>query len=201
MDGFAKRTEKKKNNIIQAALHLIIEKGSKELKIEDIAKKANVSQVTIYNYFGSKKKLIQEVIKQYIIDKQEDHIVLLASGKSFPEIIKEIILENKAHSHVITGELLTEIYEEDSEIKNFLEHFYQTKSIPLFLEFINKGRIEGYIREEISDEAILFYLNAMKTTFEQNIKALAFQPNLDQLSEQLFELFLFGLLKEGKTLE
>lgn len=201
MDGFAKRTEKKKKGIIQSALQLLTEKGSKDLKIEDIAKRANVSQVTIYNYFGSKKKLIQEVVKQYIIERQDDHEKFLSSGKPFPEIIKCTILEKKAHSNVITGEILTEIYEEDSEIRSFLEDFYQKKSIPLFLEFIRKGREEGYIREEISDEAILFYMNAMKTTFEQNIKTLAFNPNIEQLSEQLFDLFLFGLLKEGKELK
>ena len=35
----------------------------KRIRITDIAKEANVSQVTIYNYFGSKEALLKEVLK------------------------------------------------------------------------------------------------------------------------------------------
>lgn len=55
MNGFAKRTQTKKQAILEATTKILLEKGYSYLKIEDVAKKANVSQVTIYNYFGSKK--------------------------------------------------------------------------------------------------------------------------------------------------
>ncbi|MGQ0513957.1 TetR/AcrR family transcriptional regulator, partial [Bacillus sp. D-CC] len=42
------------------------ERGFNEVKIEHIAKEANVSQVTIYNHFGSKDALFRELIQEFI---------------------------------------------------------------------------------------------------------------------------------------
>ena len=54
MNQYQKTTEKKKQAIIQAALRLFKEKGFKETSIKSIAEAAEVSPVSIYNYFGSK---------------------------------------------------------------------------------------------------------------------------------------------------
>ncbi|MGQ0513956.1 TetR/AcrR family transcriptional regulator [Bacillus sp. D-CC] len=43
--------EKKRRAIKEAAFLLFSERGFNEVKIEHIAKEANVSQVTIYNHF------------------------------------------------------------------------------------------------------------------------------------------------------
>ncbi|WP_223869225.1 TetR/AcrR family transcriptional regulator, partial [Bacillus anthracis] len=53
LNGFEKVKEKKKRAIKEAAFLLFSERGFNEVKIEHIAKEANVSQVTIYNHFGS----------------------------------------------------------------------------------------------------------------------------------------------------
>ena len=53
MDGFNRRKEQKKESIRRAALELFKVYGFKKVSINDIASKAGVSQVTIYNHFGS----------------------------------------------------------------------------------------------------------------------------------------------------
>ena len=58
MDGFEKRREQKKKDILKAALSLFQQYGVQKVTISEIAKKANVSQVTIYNYFESKDNLL-----------------------------------------------------------------------------------------------------------------------------------------------
>ena len=50
MNQYQKTTEKKKQAIIQSALSLFKEKGFKETSIQSIAKVAEVSPVSIYNY-------------------------------------------------------------------------------------------------------------------------------------------------------
>ena len=54
MNQYQKTTEKKKQAIIQSALSLFKEKGFKETSIQSIAKVAEVSPVSIYNYFDKK---------------------------------------------------------------------------------------------------------------------------------------------------
>ncbi|WP_326938278.1 TetR/AcrR family transcriptional regulator [Alkalihalobacillus alcalophilus] len=66
MNGFERRKEQKKKNILEASLALFKEYGIQKVSIAEIAQKANVSQVTIYNYFESKDNLVQHVFKYYV---------------------------------------------------------------------------------------------------------------------------------------
>jgi len=201
MDGFARRTEQKKRAIMEATSEILLRKGSTHLKIEEIAKKANVSQVTIYNYFGSKKKLVRTVFKQHLNERLNIYKQLVSEERPFPEILRTIMMERKNYSNMLTGEELTEIYEEDSELKEFFEDLYHAKTIPLLLQFIQKGKEEGHIRNEISNEAVLFYLDAMKTIIDQNMHELMNRPNIEELSDQLFDMFFYGILNERKKVE
>lgn len=63
LNGFERVKEKKKRAIKEAAFVLFSERGFNEVKIEHIAKEANVSQVTIYNHFGSKDALFRSLYK------------------------------------------------------------------------------------------------------------------------------------------
>ena len=59
--------KEKKNALLKRLFLLFSERGFNEVKIEHIAKEANVSQVTIYNHFGSKDALFRELIQEFII--------------------------------------------------------------------------------------------------------------------------------------
>ena len=66
LNGF-ERVKEKKRAIKEAAFVLFSERGFNEVKIEHIAKEANVSQVTIYNHFGSKDALFRAYTRIYHI--------------------------------------------------------------------------------------------------------------------------------------
>ncbi|EAO7445718.1 TetR/AcrR family transcriptional regulator, partial [Listeria monocytogenes] len=85
MNNYEKRTRKKKTAIIQAALSLFGKKGFSDVSIKDIATLADVSQVSIYNYFGSKEALVSEcasIIMQDTITLAEE---ILASEGTFTQ--------------------------------------------------------------------------------------------------------------------
>jgi AcrR family transcriptional regulator len=69
LDGFERRRERKKESIRRAALELFKINGIKKVSIAEIAKKAHVSPVTIYNHFGDKNTLTCDVIKQSLMEK------------------------------------------------------------------------------------------------------------------------------------
>jgi len=54
--------EKRKQEILEAALDLFISKGYSETKVSDIAKKVNMSMGLLFHYFESKAKLYEELI-------------------------------------------------------------------------------------------------------------------------------------------
>ena len=57
MDGFARRKEQSKEDIRMAAWELFSQFGVDKVSMTDVARKAGVSQATIYNNFGSKEAL------------------------------------------------------------------------------------------------------------------------------------------------
>lgn len=63
-----KRTEKKRKDIIDAAIEEFREQGFLGAKTTSIAKKANVSSRTLYNHFESKEALF-EAISQIMIER------------------------------------------------------------------------------------------------------------------------------------
>lgn len=198
MNGFLKRTERKKRAIIEATMQMLYDKGCQQWKIEDIAKIANVSPVTIYNYFGSKKTLIHVALKQYVLKRYENYEELINDNRPFPEIIRMLMMKKNHCPIILRGDEFAEIYKEDIELKTFFEQFYQTKMIPLLLKFIQRGKKEGVIRKEISDEAILLYFDAMKMLIDQNFSELMKKPNIEKLYDQLFDMFFYGLLNDER---
>ncbi len=60
MNGFQLRKEKKMEDILEAAFELFSANGIKDVSITEIAKKANVSRVSIYNFFESKENLVRQ---------------------------------------------------------------------------------------------------------------------------------------------
>ena len=62
MDGFARRKEQSKEDIRMAAWELFSQFGVDKVSMTDVARKAGVSQATIYNNFGSKEALAREFV-------------------------------------------------------------------------------------------------------------------------------------------
>jgi AcrR family transcriptional regulator len=63
-DGFTRRKEQSKEEIRKAAWELFGQFGVEKVSIVDIARKAGVSQATIYNNFGSKDALAKRICHQ-----------------------------------------------------------------------------------------------------------------------------------------
>src|SRR5690554_5735283 len=101
MDGFERRREQKKKDILQAALDLFMKYGTQKVSVSEIAKKANVSQVTIYNYFESKDLLINEVLKYYIDKVWNEQIQILDSDLPFNEKLQTIAFQKHEIAHEI----------------------------------------------------------------------------------------------------
>lgn len=83
MNQYQKTTEKKKQAIIQAALRLFKDKGFKETSIKSIAEAAEVSPVSIYNYFGSKDNLVTLCVNDLFEEITQQAEDILKSNLAF----------------------------------------------------------------------------------------------------------------------
>lgn len=189
MDGFEKRREQKKRDILNAALALFMEYGLQKVSITEIAKKANVSQVTIYNYFESKENLVRLVFKFYVDQIWDEQKHLLVNDLPFNERIKKIIFEKGIAANQISERFFQDFMKDYASGQSYVEEVYQKEALPLFIKLFNEGREQGYIDSEISDEAILFYLKMFQEYLQREDVATMTLP----IAEDLTKLFFYGI--------
>ena len=86
MRGFERRKERSRESIRRAALELFSGYGFDKVSLSDIARRARVSQVTIYNHFGSKEQLVQEVIRTALTELIDSVRQIIRGDRPFLDI-------------------------------------------------------------------------------------------------------------------
>lgn len=191
MDGFAKRTKKKREAILAAAREMFFQNGVAETGITDIAKKAGVSQVTIYNYFDSKDGLIRAVMLEFMEEKLRELDELLAGDLPFPQKIEIMLFNKKAHAREAQEKgFMQSIPLNDPALWEILDDFTQKKALPAIMEVIRQGQQEGYVDKNISIDAIMHYLNAFKHIM--SLPGFLESAN-EQMRMELAGLFFYGI--------
>ncbi|MQR96915.1 TetR/AcrR family transcriptional regulator [Fictibacillus phosphorivorans] len=190
MNGYERRKEQKKKDIKQAAFTLFQKQGIKEIKIEDLAKHAGVSQVTIYNHFGSKEGLFREVIKEFVADEYEFHRELFQRDLSFREKMTTSILHKTNNVLNIHHEILEEMMLNDEELKLFLADFQSKYAIPLIVDVIKNAQNNGEINPDLSMESIMVYIQLFNNN---TLISMITGENGKKLATDIFQMFFYGL--------
>lgn len=190
MDGFQRRREQKKKNILEAALTLFMEYGVQKISIAEIANKANVSQVTIYNYFESKHNLVHEVFIYYVDRASEEFEEILNSNISFPEKIKQIMFIKKETAKQIHEDFYHYLMKEYTSSGNYMEKIYVEKALPRIIELFNQGKEQGYVDPNLSNEAILLYIKAINDYIQREEVYQKILP----LTEDIMNILFYGII-------
>jgi AcrR family transcriptional regulator len=190
LNGYERRKEQKKIDIKKAAFFLFQKQGVKDIKIEDIAKKAGVSQVTIYNHFGSKEALFREVIKDYTTEQYEFHKELFDKDISFLEKMKTSILYKTKQLENIHPEVIRETMLVDEELRAFLADFQTKYAIPLILKLIKDAQLSGEINPDLSEQSIMVYIQLFNNDM---LITLITGENGKKLASDIFQMFFYGL--------
>ena len=191
MNGFEKRALLIKEKIKKTALDMLKTWEPKRIRITDIAKEANVSQVTIYNYFGSKEALLKEVFKDYIDQSISEFEEYMNEDISVKEKIELMILQKRAaNNQKFALTVIKEVMIEDSEIMDYVKQQYDEKIIPLMLQMIEEGHRTGEISSKITAESFLIFMNMII----EHSKTLgkAFEKNR-KFTEEMLHIFFYGL--------
>ena len=155
MNNFEIRTNKKKSAIIDAAKKLFKDKGFISVSIKEIASKANVSQVSIYNYYGSKDALVGECVSSLMNEILDQAREILHSKMDFKEkLVKALSIcsddLNNSFNDYFSREAL-----KDSALLKLLTESLTKEKLKLYKEYIDIGKKEGIIDKSLSTETIL----------------------------------------------
>jgi len=194
LDGFERRKEQKKESIRRAALELFKTYGVKKVSINDIASKAAVSPVTIYNHFGSKEELVRDVVKQVILSTQEKYQAIIEGDKPFLEKLEFIIFDKTEIAREYNGEFVQRVISNDPEIQQFINSIWERKVTQLMIDFFEEGKRQGYINPELSQETILLYTDIFRRGIMAHPGLFAAPEHNEKLVRELSHLYLYGVM-------
>ncbi|HHT71755.1 MAG TPA: TetR/AcrR family transcriptional regulator [Firmicutes bacterium] len=190
MNGYERRTQAKKEAIISAAQELFSERGVTDVKVSEIAAKAHVSQVSIYNYFGNKNGLAREVLATYLDKAIKEYEDILGLDIPFSEKLKMIMAKKHDVVIEISRSHFSEYAWEDKVLQQVYKEAATIKAIHVYTQFIELGKKEGAIDDSIPNDAILAYILSSISIMQQ--------PDYLKTSRDykmgIFRLFLYGLL-------
>ncbi|ELK47599.1 UNVERIFIED_CONTAM: TetR/AcrR family transcriptional regulator [Halobacillus marinus] len=192
MNGFEKRKERKKQAILHTALRLFSESGVQKVSIKEIAAKAQVSQVTIYNYFGGKDELLFEAVQMFIKDQTEQfRATVQNTDQSFRDKIHKLLQDKKENMLHLHQDFLQAVTGSHPELKDWVDRFTARETIPILTELIEQGKAEGSVRASLSFQSILLYIDMYYKALRTNADFFTASP--ESLSEEWSDLFFYGL--------
>jgi AcrR family transcriptional regulator len=182
------RTNKKKTAIISAAKELFQEKGFVNTSVKEIAAIAHVSQVSLYNYFGSKDALVIECAKSIIQDSIDKAHALLAADMPYLDKLNTALSLCASDINASLTTYLTTSALADKNFMKLLSDGVSELLNDLYLHFIEAGKREGYIDHTLPSPLILKYISAVNT--------IDISPeNYHEEINAIHQIFLHGLLK------
>jgi len=194
LDGFEKRRNDKKKAIMQTALELFDQYGFDRVTVTEIAEKAHVSKVSIYNFFESKDNLRRIIIKDMLDDSVEKIKSLIAKEGNFIEKIEEYIQIRTWYYGKYTLRFFFEAVESDPELRQYLENF-NAASKNLLMTFIEEGKDSGVFSPDASNDAIEIYIDMIQTYLMHNKEIRDRLEHNPELAREINMLFLDGLIR------
>ena len=189
MNQYQKTTEKKKQAIIQAALQLFKEKGFKETSIKSIAEVAEVSPVSIYNYFGGKDNLVALCVNDLFEEITQQAEDILNSNLDFKTKLDHAFALCQEKMSQQISDYFQDKLVEDSVFSTLLTKAITAKKRDIYRAYIKVGKEEGLIAEDLSTELILNVMDALNGMGNQ----IADSDNLETEVEQIHQIFLYGI--------
>jgi AcrR family transcriptional regulator len=186
MDGFERRKEQSKQDIRRAAEELFSRFGADRVSVNDIARKAGVSQATIYNNFGSKGNLVHDYRKTIVRLIATRFREVLVWKKSWVERFQDFL-----QSWIDIADRY-KIEVEDSGAQDPGDSIGMDIE-NLFREFIREGKEQGNLRSDLSDEAIVTYIKFFQQGISNNPGIRERMQRDARLSRDLLSLFMYGV--------
>lgn len=196
MDGFERRRQQKKESILNAALELFKQHGYNKVSIAEIAAKASVSQVSIYNFFQNKENLKRELLKKLLDDHFQNTLEILESEKPVDVKLVSFFTNRVNFFKDNSFNFMLESIKEGLLNKNeYIDQEKLEKIDRLVLELFEEGKKQGILKYSVSLQAMAAIFEIFQYYFINNQEALVRYKQNPQLYKDIIST-LFDMLSK-----
>ncbi len=168
----------------------------RKVSIEDIAIEARVSPTTIYNQFGSRDTLVVEAAKSLMFRIGAMAEEVMRSDLPFDQKLVGIVTGKIALASAASDEVIAKLVSQDKNIAPFIEEMFRTFARPMWRDFLDEGKSQGFIDPELDADIFLAYLDIIRAGFVAHKELITeWKQNMDRL-EKLTNIVFYGFLKK-----
>jgi AcrR family transcriptional regulator len=190
------KNRKSYQSILEASKALFWKFGVKRVSVEEICKHAGVSKMTFYRMFKNKQALVKTLLDKIASEGLQSYQQIMASDISFPEKVKQMILEKRKNSEGISQEFMRDVFmSEDLELVGlFTAHQEEMKKA--LVKDLTKAQQEGWIRKDLSMEFIMYMLEDMQAKASDQRFLGLHKDNLQEAIMEMTNFFFYGVTPE-----
>jgi AcrR family transcriptional regulator len=202
-NGFERRKEQSREDIRRAARELFAQFGVERVSMADIARKAGVSQATIYNNFANKEALAREFVA-VAVDGLVDGVEQVLAPElpfnekllAFANYIGALMAGGRPHEVGATVFSGSADLQNDPEIRK-IKDAAREKMTALLLRLVAEGKAQGQVDPNLSDEALRIYFRAFMDVFIDPQLHRRFAGST-ALVQELGSLMIYGLRGQAR---
>lgn len=164
MDGFQRRAMQKQESILSAAEKYIMAHGLRGTTIQMIAKAANVSQVSIYNYFEHKDRVIFKVMKRLLEHQTKTfESIVYDVSKTFDTKLEELLSFSHETLNALHKDVIIYLFDRQHKAMQEQLDWYVHNRIMMGMDhLVREGKKEGAITKAIHESSIKAFLELYK---------------------------------------
>ena len=161
-----KQLTSRQEEIINASIEIISEKGIQNLTIKNLSKAIGISEPAIYRHFESKMDILLTILSKFenyiITDKDINRNIGLSPMKKLEGIFSHhfsYFEKNPAFAAVVFAE---EIFRDDKRLSEKI-HTIMKRNFEMMLLIVKDGQAKGEIRKDIEgDQMILIIMGGLR---------------------------------------
>ena len=169
--------EEKQTDIIKASIRVFSEHGFDGAKMESIAKEAGIGKGTIYEYFESKERLYEEILKFSVEEYRLGLKESMTRGETIEEKLRNCACFNteflNGHMDIVQIFMQVNILSKEMRVQLFAEHLAILKN---YTEMVHAAKLKGDIREDLDEELATYCIAGALDLFSKQRVLMDPQP-------------------------
>ena len=183
------------NQIVETAHTLFIERGIKDVKMDDIAAEMSISKRTIYELFNDKEQLLHEVLKLQNERMSENGREVIRNSSHILEIILKLYNLHFELLKKVNNKFFAELNKYPDICREMQAK--EAKNAKKFTAWMEMGRQQGLFREDADFNILTFIIKRDLTTILE-VKMQTGHTELnkyttDELGRKLILFYLRGI--------
>ena len=183
-----------RERIIKGAKELFQVYGFRKVSMDEISKKLGISKRTIYRYFPSKERLIEEVIDAMMKPVVRKVLSSLEETKTLPRFFSLWLREISK----VVSELTPPMLDDLRNMPDLWEKIEEKRCrvIRRIVSFMKEGQERGEIRSDISFEFMGRFLFHLIVQFVNPNAIAEFEVTPPDMLKNVLSIFMEGVLTE-----